>query len=614
MNKQTNNADQDKIDLKVSEAMFRNIVLWSPDAIIVTDAKGKIEYINPAAEGFFNRKMEDFIGEDFGLPLVDGKSTEIDIFRPGKEPGFGDMYVVETEWLNKKAHLITIRDITERKKMEESLRISEDRYRSTIELTGLLAWTTDSSGEIAEDIPIWRKFTGLSYDETKSSGWIKSLHPEDTEHVMQVWNKAIKDKSTYEVEYRLRRFDGAYRSFMARGIPVFKEGGGIREWVGINIDITERKLAEKKIRQSESKYKTLLEALPQKIFYKDINSVYVACNENYAKDLKIKSSEITGKTDDDFFPKDLAEKYRADDKKIIELGNIENIEEKYVVDSQEMWVHTIKAPLRDEKDNVIGIIGIFWDITISKQVEELTKARLIAETASHAKSEFLANMSHELRTPLNSINGFSEVLYDETFGPLNEKQKKYTNNILTSGKHLLQLINQILDMAKVEAGKMNLTLSNLSIKILINDISMLVRDIIDKKKIEILLEIAEDLPNIEADDLKVREIFYNLISNAVKFTPSGGKIGIRAKKTDSVIEIVIWDNGCGIAPENIEKIFEGFVRIDTPYSRVTEGTGLGLPLSKKLVELHGGKFFIESAGLNKGTSVRFTLPIKMERR
>jgi len=246
---------------------------------------------------------------------------------------------------------------------------------------------------------------------------------------------------------------------------------------------------------------------------------------------------------------------------------------------------------------------------LEKAHEELKELAAELRRTARVKSEFLANMSHELRTPLNSINGFSEVLYDETFGPLNGKQKKYVNNVLTSGKHLLLLINQILDMAKVEAGKMKLSLSSLPMKNLLNDISMLVADMISKKKVQMLLEIAKDLPNIEADELKVKEIIYNLLSNAVKFTPEGGKIGMRAKKADSMIEIVVWDTGVGIAPENMEKIFEGFFRVDTPYSQVTEGTGLGLPLSKKLVELHGGKLSVESAGLNKGTEVRFTLPI-----
>jgi two-component system CheB/CheR fusion protein len=164
-------------------------------------------------------------------------------------------------------------------------------------------------------------------------------------------------------------------------------------------------------------------------------------------------------------------------------------------------------------------------------------------------------------------------------------------------------------MAKVEAGKMKLKISILPMKSLLNEISLLIADMAGKKKLQILLEIAADLPDIEADELKVKEIIYNLLSNAVKFTPEGGKIGMRAKKTDSEIEVVVWDKGEGIAAENMEKIFEGFFRVDTPYSRVTEGTGLGLPLSKKLVELHGGKLFVESEGLNCGTAVRFTLPI-----
>jgi two-component system cell cycle sensor histidine kinase PleC len=272
------------------------------------------------------------------------------------------------------------------------------------------------------------------------------------------------------------------------------------------------------------------------------------------------------------------------------------------------------------KDRVI-LLAI-EDITARRAVEdglekahdELKELATELARAARVKSEFLANMSHELRTPLNSINGFSEVLYDETFGPLNEKQKQYVNNVLTSGKHLLLLINQILDMAKVEAGKMTLALSNLPMNVLLNEISTLVADLVNKNKLNFLLEIADDLPNIEADELKVKEIVYNLLSNAIKFTSEGGQIGMWARKADSGIEIEVWDTGIGIAPENIDKIFEGFFRVDTPYSRVTEGTGLGLPLSKKLVELHGGKLTVESGGVGKGTSVRFTLPLvaKME--
>jgi len=268
------------------------------------------------------------------------------------------------------------------------------------------------------------------------------------------------------------------------------------------------------------------------------------------------------------------------------------------------------------KDRII-LLSI-EDITERNEIQEgLLKANKALEvltsdleTAARVKSEFLANMSHELRTPLNSINGFSEVLYDETFGTLNAKQKQYVKNVLVSGNHLLLLINDILDMAKVEAGKMTLCVSELPIREILYEIFGLIENTGNKKNLQMSIDVAKDFKHIQADALKIKQIFYNLLSNAIKFTPDGGKIGIKAIQTDTETHITIWDTGIGIAAENIEKIFEGFFRIETPYSRLTEGTGLGLPIAKNLVELHGGKLKVESNGLDKGTSIQITLPIK----
>jgi len=266
---------------------------------------------------------------------------------------------------------------------------------------------------------------------------------------------------------------------------------------------------------------------------------------------------------------------------------------------------------RDLEQKVLNIQTMNDELTLRRQ--EAEEARNLAEKATLAKSQFLATMSHELRTPLNSINGFSEVLFDETFGPLNEKQKKYLTNVLTSGQHLLLLINQILDMAKVESGKMTIEWTSLRTKSLILETSHLIEDLARKRNIEILLEIDPELPDIEGDELKFKEILLNLLSNAVKFTPRDREIGIRAKSLGSQIEVVVWDQGIGIEAGNLAKVFEGFFRVDSPYSRVTEGTGLGLPLAQKLVELHGGRLSVESPGLGEGTSVRFTLPVVSSR-
>ena len=228
--------------------------------------------------------------------------------------------------------------------------------------------------------------------------------------------------------------------------------------------------------------------------------------------------------------------------------------------------------------------------------------------ASKAKSEFLANMSHELRTPLNSIIGFSEVLYDERFGPLNERQKKYTQNVMASGRHLLSLINEVLDLSKVEAGKMALEASFFSILSCIEEVLRQMESQALLKKIKTALEVSEDFGKIHGDERKIKQVIYNLLSNAIKFTPPGGKVGIRGRRIDNGIEVTVWDTGIGILPENLEKAFGAFERLGSLYVQETEGTGLGLTISRKMIELHGGKIWIESGGLGKGTAVKFTIP------
>lgn len=246
------------------------------------------------------------------------------------------------------------------------------------------------------------------------------------------------------------------------------------------------------------------------------------------------------------------------------------------------------------------------EIKVKERTLELTRAYKV-------KSEFLANMSHELRTPLNSIIGFSEVLFDQSFGTLNERQKDYLNDVLFSAKHLLSLINDVLDIAKIEAGKMQLSLSVFSLKSLLEDSLILIKEKARERKLEILLDIAEDIGNVEADERKIKQIVYNLLNNAVKFTPDGGKIGIRAKKYDlAAIEIDIWDSGIGLSSENFEKVFEDFFQVENSYTKKYEGTGLGLALTKKIIELHAGKVWVESAGLGKGSVFKFILPVKRQ--
>jgi signal transduction histidine kinase len=230
------------------------------------------------------------------------------------------------------------------------------------------------------------------------------------------------------------------------------------------------------------------------------------------------------------------------------------------------------------------------------------------EVANKHKSDFLANMSHELRTPLNAIIGFSEVLIEKMFGETNAKQDEYLRDIHTSGQHLLSLINDILDLSKVEAGRMELELSEFHLPAALQNAMTLVRERAQTHGIKLALRVDEDVGQIRADERKVKQILLNLLSNAVKFTPDGGRVEVNAHMNAEAVEISVADTGIGIAPQDQETVFEEFRQVGRDYTRKQEGTGLGLALTRRFVELHGGKIWLESAP-GKGSTFTFTLPL-----
>jgi signal transduction histidine kinase len=241
----------------------------------------------------------------------------------------------------------------------------------------------------------------------------------------------------------------------------------------------------------------------------------------------------------------------------------------------------------------------------NREIED--KSRQL-EVASQHKSEFLANMSHELRTPLNAIIGFSEVLSERMFGELNEKQEEYLKDIYASGQHLLSLINDILDLSKIEAGRMELELSDFHLPTALDSALTLVRERAGRRGIALQMNIDSQLGQIQADERKVRQVVLNLLSNAIKFTPEGGRIEVGAVPTDGFVEVSVADTGVGIAPEDQEAVFEEFRQVGTAAKKV-EGTGLGLTLCRKFVELHGGKIGVTSQ-VGVGSTFTFTIPVR----
>ena len=230
------------------------------------------------------------------------------------------------------------------------------------------------------------------------------------------------------------------------------------------------------------------------------------------------------------------------------------------------------------------------------------------EVAGRHKSEFLASMSHELRTPLNAVIGFSDVLLERMFGDLNERQDEYVRDIRDSGRHLLELINEILDLSKVEAGRMELDPGHIALVPMLEHGLAMVRERAERTGISLELTTDSDVDTVWADELKLKQVVLNLLTNAVKFTESGGSVVVTARRSGDIAEVMVRDTGVGIAVAEHERIFEAFQRGGRGVRTTTEGTGLGLTLSKRIVELHGGRMWMESV-LGEGSLFGFSLPL-----
>jgi len=442
-------------------------------------------------------------------------------------------------------------------------------------------------------------------------------------------------------------------------------------------EIEQRKQVEAKLKESEEKYRTILEGIEDSYLEVDIAGNFKFFNDSFCKILGYSKDELIGRNNREFTDKVNAKKIFQIFKKVYNTEKPARIVDWEIIrkDGAKRYVETSVSLIKDAQGQRIGFRGFGRDVTERMQAEEelrkyrnkleklvaertaqlrrsneqlqdeiaersqaeqeAVKARREAENANRAKSDFLASMSHELRTPLNAVIGFSEVLRDKYFGDLNEKQADYVNDILESGKHLLSLINDILDLTKIEAGKVQFEPSKVNIKELFENSLIMIKEKCVRLGIDLSTNIAQDLEDLEitADKRKLKQVMFNLLSNAAKFTPEGGEIRVEADfisgselrvsrseqlatrnsqlATGDFIEISVADSGIGIAPEDHEKIFGEFYQVKSGKRDKTPGTGLGLSLTKRLVEMHGGKIWVESDGEGKGSRFSFTLPIKI---
>jgi len=396
--------------------------------------------------------------------------------------------------------------------------------------------------------------------------------------------------------------------------PVFDTDGNVSAVTCIGIDITKRKRAEQALQKSEKKYRRIVETAQEGIWVLDKEGKTSYINKRMAEMLGYSVQEMLGCH---LFC------FMDDEARIIAEGKLkrrkQGISEMYELrfrrkDGFDLWTFISTNPILDSDGQYDGALGMVTDISDIKKMEDIRLENETLVYANAVKSEFLAVMSHELRTPLSSIIGYSQLLSENIHGKLNKKQKYYVDNILEGSKHLLDLINSILDTAQIEAGKMLLVIEKVSVPDTIESIVFFIGEQAKAHNVILKKEIDPELDVIEADKQKFKQIMLNLLSNAIKFSKSeGGTVTIKTKKDGDKARFSVSDTGIGIKEKDLKRLFLKFEQLDSGVARKYEGTGLGLSITKHLVEIHGGTITVESK-LNEGSTFTFSLPIKAEGR
>jgi PAS domain S-box-containing protein len=512
----------------------------------------------------------------------------------------------------------------ERRTAEHAVSESERRFRAVVEDQSDLICRFKPDGLLTFVNEAYCRFHRKRSSKLIGTNFFQTLSKEDAAVPLSYINSLPPDEPVVSFDHRLHAPGKVVVWHQCRIRRLFGDHGETREFQAVIQDITQRKQSEEGLRMSEEKYRSLIDHIPDVVWTANADHDIIYVSSNVVKVLGYGLEEFlnAGRQfwQDCIHPDDRA-RVNQTYQRLFENG--EQFDVEYRVsrkDGQWIWLHD-RAQTTRLRAGVLCADGIFKDVTQRREAEAaLQHAKAAAESANLAKSQFLASMSHELRTPLNAITGFSEILADKTFGDLNERQLKYSNNILNSGRHLLQLINDILDLAKVEAGRAELLRNTFNVAKALSEVQTIVKTLANKKHIMLDFYAAQDLPPLFADEAKFKQIMYNLLSNAIKFTPDGGKVLVTvaiqndanasADCADECLRVAVTDTGIGIKASDQERVFAEFEQVDSSYGRQQQGTGLGLALTKRFVEMHGGRIWVESEGVEgKGSTFIFLIPI-----
>ena len=500
------------------------------------------------------------------------------------------------------------------KERTAEIEITRKRLQLATDAAGLGIWEWEvATGRVTWDAQMYRIY-GITPEEFDGNieTQLKFIHPEDQNVLMQEAQKILQNKETnFKIEHGIIRNDNKRRQLLEQAVAIFDQKGFLESIIGIVDDITPQKQAEQDLRESEAYARKLFDASPDPISVSDADGIMIDVNRLFEQQYRIQREEVQGKhiSELNIFPPEQLVKFNSYMMDIINKKNVSPVELIFKHPNGEM--HTLEMnsyPIEVKSTQLI--LSTTRDITLHKKAEDsLRVANAEMERALRIKDEFLANMSHELRTPLNSILGISESLEEQVAGQINEKQGKYLRIISESGHHLLNLINDILDLSKIEAGRLELNVSQVSVTSLCEASMRMVKEQALKKSQTVSLIIDPEVKYIMGDERRLKQALVNLLSNAVKFTPNDQQVGVEVKGNlrNQTVTFTVWDKGIGMAPEELKLIFKPFVQLDAGLAREFSGTGLGLVLVAQMIRLHGGSVSVESKQ-GQGSRFSFTLP------
>ena len=536
------------------------------------------------------------------------------------------------------------------KALKQDLVACEDRFAKVFDASAsMIAISTVNTGHHYAVNDVWLKTMGYDREDVIGktardlSAWPS---PEDRERYISAFQARGKLRN---YEHQLRTSSGELRTFLTACDEIIYDGE--QRLLMVFHDITERKNSEKSMRRAnedlerqvaartqelqhqieatqkakaeleESELRLMdanrmlnvvLDTIPVRVFWKDKNLDLLGCNRLYAMDAGYQNPrQMIGKSDFEMGWRDQAELYRADDLSVIKSKKpkLGYEEQQTTPGGNEIWLRTSKSPLRNIEGDVIGVLGMYENVTERKMADkELERAKLEAERANQAKSQFLSSMSHELRTPLNAVIGFAQLLEHDPGHPLLDAQKESVEHIKTGGSHLLHLINEILELAKIESGHLELDIQSTKPDDVFYETIPMAQALAEKMDLTFHVPaLNHEWPNILVDAMRLKQVLLNLLSNAAKYNVEGGAFTLSCGVVDGYLSIKVSDTGLGISSDHLKDLFHPFSRLDHENSDI-EGAGIGLTITKELVELMGGVIGVESV-VGEGSTFCVKFPI-----